>query len=189
MTLTDLLLTGQAQRFYRIAVSAYGATTPRIIQQPVSQTNYASLSTTFSVYALGQQPISYQWSKAGTDIPGATANSLTLTPLSTNDAGSYSVTVSNAGGALLSTPATLTVLPIPTNSPDLPGLVLHLTFDNTLTDATGRGNNGTAIHVTTSSSNATTATFVGGVVGSALHYSSDFGVFPCCTTTNTFYVT
>jgi hypothetical protein len=27
------------------------------------------------------------------------------------------------------------------------------------------------------------------MVGSALHYSSDFGVFPCCTTTNTSFVT
>jgi hypothetical protein len=126
---------------------------------------------------------------AGVDIPGATANSLTLRPLSTNDAGSYSVTVSNANGSLLSAPATLSVLPIPTNSPDIPGLVLHLTFDNTLTDATGRGNNGTAIQVTAISSNVVAPTFVAGVVGSALHYASDFGVYPCCTTTNASYVT
>jgi hypothetical protein len=99
------------------------------------------------------------------------------------------VTISNAGGSLLSTPATLTILPIPTNSPDIPGLVLHLTFDNTLSDATGRGNNGTSIHVTGNSSNVAAPTFVTGVVGSALHYSSDFGSYPCCTTTNASYVT
>lgn len=189
MTLTDSLLTGPAERFYRVAVSAYGAAMPTIIQQPTSQTNYASLATTLSVYALGQQPIFYQWNKGGLDIPGATANSLTFSPLSTNDAGSYSVTVSNANGSLQSAPATVTVLPDPTNSPNIPGLVLHLTFDNTLTDATGRGNNGTAIQLTAVSSNVATPTFVSGVVGSALHYSSDFGVYPCCTTTNTSYVT
>ena len=188
MTLTDSLLTGQAQRFYRIAVSAYGGILPRIIQQPVSQTNYAALAATFSVYALGQG-LTYQWSKDGVDIPGATANSLSLRPLATNDAGSYTVTVSNVNGSLISTPAALTVLSIPTNSPELPGLVLHLTFDDTLSDATGRGNNGTAIHLTATSSNVASPTFVAGVVGSALHYSSDFGSFPCCSTTNTSYVT
>jgi hypothetical protein len=188
MTLLDSLLTGEAERFYRVAISAYGGVAPKIIEQPVSQTNYTSLAATFSVYALGQA-LSYQWSKSGVGIPGATANSLTLRPLSTNDAGSYSVTISNASGSVPSAPAALTVLPVPTNSPSIPGLVLHLTFDNTLTDATGRGNNGTAIHLTATSSNVASPTFVTGVVGSALHYSSDFGFYPCCTTTNTSYVT
>lgn len=189
MTLSDPPLTGPAERFYRVAVSAYNSAGPTIIQQPVSQTNYASLAATFSAYALGQQPLTYQWSKDGANIPGATENSLTVRPISTNDAGSYSVTVSNANGSLLSAPATLTVLGVPTNSPNIPGLVLHLTFDNTLTDATGRGNNGTAIQLTAVSSNVAPPTFVTGLVGSALHYSSDFGVYPCCTTTNTSYVT
>jgi hypothetical protein len=53
-------------------------------------------------------------------------------------------------------------------------LVLHLPFDNSLTDATGRGNNGTAIHLTAGSSNVSSATFVSGMLGSALHYASDF---------------
>jgi hypothetical protein len=68
-------------------------------------------------------------------------------------------------------------------------LVVHLPFDNNLTDATGRGNSGTAIQVTATSSNVSSPTFVSGMVGSALHYSSDFGVYPCCTTTNANYVT
>jgi hypothetical protein len=63
-------------------------------------------------------------------------------------------------------------------------LVLHLPFDNNLTDATGRGNNGTAIHLTAGSSNVSSATFVSGVLGSGLHYASSFGA-----TTNTDYVT
>ncbi len=189
MTLTDSLLTGETERLYRIALTGYNGATPRIITQPVSQTNYASLAATFSVYALGQSPLSYQWKKGGVDLPGATADSLTIRPLSTNDTGSYTVSISNPGGSLLSAPASLTVLPVPANSPDVPGLVLHLTFDNTLIDATGRGNNGTAINLTATSSNVASPTFVTGVVGSALHYSSDFGLYPCCTTTNSSYVT
>ena len=62
-------------------------------------------------------------------------------------------------------------------------------FDNNLTDATGRGNNGTAIQRTTSSGIVSSPTFVSGMLGSALHYSSDFGVYPCCSTTNANYVT
>ena len=189
MTVLDSLLSGPGQRFYRVATSIYSGVAPRIVNQPASQTNYATLSSTLSVYALGQPPITYQWKKEGSDISGATASSYTLKPLSTNDTGNYTVAVSNAGGALLSTPASLTVLPVPTNSPSIPGLVLHLTFDNTLNDATGRGNDGTGMHLTATSSTAAPPTYVTGMLGSALHYSSAFGVYPCCQTTNTSYVT
>jgi hypothetical protein len=189
MTVNDSLLTGESQRFYRVATAAYGAVAPRIVSQPVTQTNYASLAASLTVYAVGQGPLSYQWKMGGVDLPGATQNALTLQPLLTNNAGIYTVVVSNASGMALSDPAALTVLPVLTNSPDLPGLVLHLTFDNNLTDATGRGNNGTAIQQTATTSNVTSATFVTGVLGSALHYSSDFGAYPCCSTTNTSYVT
>jgi hypothetical protein len=88
-----------------------------------------------------------------------------------------------------STSAVLTVLSPPTNSPNISGLVLHLPFDNNLIDATGRGNNGTAMQVTATSTNPFPPTFVPGMLGSALHYSSDFGVYPCCTTSNANYVT
>jgi hypothetical protein len=189
MTVLDSLLMGQTERFYRVATSAYGGTGPRIVSQPVPQTNYASLTASLSVYALGQLPLTYQWRKGGVDVPGATQSSLPFNPLSTNDAASYTVVVSNATAFVESAPAALTVLPVPTSSPDIPGLVLHLTFDNDLTDATGRGNNGTGIHVTSTLSNVASPTFVTGMVGAALHYSSDFGVYPCCTTTNTSYVT
>jgi hypothetical protein len=114
---------------------------------------------------------------------------LTLRPLAQGDAGTYVVRLTNINGAVLSSSAELTVLPPPTNAPDISGLVLHLPFDNNLTDVTGRGNDGTAIHLTATSSNVSSATFVAGMLGSALHYASDFGVYPCCTTTNTDYIT
>src|SRR5262249_13823874 len=95
----------------------------------------------------------------------------------------------NIYGFLDSTSVVLTVLSPPTNPPSITGLVVHLPFENNLTDATGRGNNGTAIHVTTVSSNISSPAFVSGMVGTALHYSSDFGVYPCCSTTNANYVT
>ena len=183
-TVSDALLAGVDQRYYRVVVSAFSGDNPTILSQPTSVTNYVSLATTFTINAYSTATLSYQWKKNGAAIPGATQRALTLRPLALSDAATYTVTISNASGVLDSSPATLTVLSPPTNSPDISGLVLHLPFDNNLTDATGRGNNGTAIHLTAGSSNVSSATFVSGTLGSALHYASTFGA-----TTNTDYVT
>src|SRR5262249_37654702 len=156
-----------------VVTAAYGASFPTIVTQPVSLTNYVGLVADFSVNAYSTALLSYQWKKDGVDIPGATLNSLTLRPLVQGDAGQYVVTVTTSNGAVDSSPAELTVLPPPTNAPDISGLVLHLPFDNNLTDVTGRGNDGIAIHLTAISSNISSATFVSGMLGSALHYASD----------------
>ena len=64
----------------------------------------------FTVAAAGSPPISYQWLKDGFPVNGANGASLTLTPVSTNDAGLYTVQVSNpATPSLLSRAARLTV--------------------------------------------------------------------------------
>jgi hypothetical protein len=172
-TVSDALLAGIDQRYYRVAVSAFSGESTTIVSQPSSVTNYVSLAATFAVNAYSTVPLSYQWKKNGVAIPGATQRSLTLKPLALSDAADYMLTISNVNGTLDSSPATLTVLSPPTSSPDISGLVLHLPFDNNLTDATGRGNNGTAIHMT-GSSNVSSATFVSGMLGSALHYASDY---------------
>jgi hypothetical protein len=189
MMVTDALLVGTAQRFYRVAVTGYAPGPPAILAQPAPVTNYVSLAAAFTVSASGTPPLAYQWSKDGTNIAGATQNSLILRPIAPSDAGGYMVRITNISGFTDSTSAVLTVLAPPTNPPSLSGLVVHLPFDNDLTDATGRGNDGTAIQVSATSSNVSSPTFVSGMLGSALHYSSDFGVYPCCTTTNANYVT
>jgi hypothetical protein len=189
MTVSDALLGGGAQRFYRVALTAYGPGAPVIVTQPASLTNYVSLAATLSVNASGTPPLSYQWSKNGTNIPGATQAGLFVKPIAQSDAGSYSVRVTNINGFLDSSSAVLTVLSPPINPPSIAGLVVHLPFDNNLTDATGRGNNGTAIQMTATSSNVSSATFVSGMLGSALHYASDFGVYPCCSTNFSSFVT
>jgi hypothetical protein len=186
ITLSDSLLAGGEQRYYRVAVSAFNSDQATIVSQPASVTNYMSLAATFAINAYSTTPLSYQWKKNGVPVPGATQRALTFRPLALSDAGTYIVTISNATGSLDSSSATLTVLSPPTNAPDISGLVLHLPFDNNLTDATGRGNNGTAIHLTAGSSNVSSATFVSGMLGSGLHYASDF---TGGSTTNTSYVT
>jgi hypothetical protein len=66
----------------------------------------------FSVTATGTDPLAYQWKFGGTIIPGATNSTLTLTNIHPDQAGYYTVRVSDMGGAVTSTYATLTVTPV-----------------------------------------------------------------------------
>jgi hypothetical protein len=84
---------------------------PSITTQPASQTVTAGANVTFSVVASGTAPLSYQWAKNGANIAGATSASLTLNAVATSAAGSYTVVVSNSGGSVTSSAATLTVNP------------------------------------------------------------------------------
>ena len=63
----------------------------------------------FSVLAIGDAPLSYQWKKDGADISGAVYPSYSISSVSTFYAGNYTVAVTNAYGTTLSNTATLTV--------------------------------------------------------------------------------
>lgn len=78
--------------------------------QPQPLTAFAGTDATFTVSAIGDQPFTYQWRFGGVDIAGATNNPLVLTAVQTNQAGNYSVVVSNALGAVTSSNALLMVL-------------------------------------------------------------------------------
>ncbi|MFM2294838.1 MAG: hypothetical protein RLZZ350_1251, partial [Verrucomicrobiota bacterium] len=66
-------------------------------------------STTFTVVATGSPTLTYQWRLEGNNITGATNASFTLTGVTTNNAGGYSVRVSSPFGNANSSTATLTV--------------------------------------------------------------------------------
>ncbi|MDB6093094.1 MAG: hypothetical protein JWM32_656 [Verrucomicrobia bacterium] len=85
------------------------AAPPSVVTQPVSISVLTGASATFSVVASGTAPLTYQWSKAGGAISGATGSSLVLSNVQASDAGNYTVTISNAGGSVTSAPATLAV--------------------------------------------------------------------------------
>jgi len=85
------------------------ATAPAITSQPASQTVAAGGSATFTVAATGTGPLAFQWKFNGSALTGATSTSLTLSNVQSANAGTYTVTVSNAVGSVTSTGATLTV--------------------------------------------------------------------------------
>jgi Immunoglobulin domain len=80
-----------------------------ITEQPQSQTVIGPTNVTFSVSAVGNPPISYQWFKNGTNAPGATGPMLTLPAVLRTDAGTYSVFVANGFSSLQSSNAVLRV--------------------------------------------------------------------------------
>ncbi|HEX5221480.1 MAG TPA: immunoglobulin domain-containing protein [Verrucomicrobiae bacterium] len=86
---------------------------PFVSSPPSSQTVVAGTSVMFSVVAGGTQPLSYQWRKGGLPLTGQTSVSLGLLGVTTNDAGSYDVVVTNVAGAVTSTPPAILTVNVP----------------------------------------------------------------------------
>lgn len=83
---------------------------PSIVQSPTNQTGMIYGAVTFNVVADGSEPLAYQWFFNGTNrLSGATNTSLTLSGLTSINAGNYSVIVTNFLGSITSAVATLTV--------------------------------------------------------------------------------
>ena len=101
------------------------AVPPAITSQPQPQSRTVGQSVSFSVSATGTAPLSYQWRKDGSNIPGATNLIYALSNIGTNAAGSYLVVVTNVGGVVTSSPpAILTV------SEPIPGTVIAWGYDS-----------------------------------------------------------
>jgi hypothetical protein len=84
---------------------------PRIISNPATASVVEGQLATFTVAATGFAPLAFQWHRDGTDIPGATNPTFSLTTTIADNGARLSVTVSNQVGNVLSTAATLTVTP------------------------------------------------------------------------------
>ena len=86
---------------------------PTIATQPASTAVGQGQTAAFSVTASGTAPFSYQWSRNGAVITGATGSSLSVPNVQPATAGSYTVTVTNIAGAVTSTAAALVVNTVP----------------------------------------------------------------------------
>ncbi len=88
---------------------------PVIVMQPASQAVLFGAPVIFTVTALGDPPLVYQWQQNGMDladgaiISGSASGTLSISAASSTSAGVYSVIVRNARGATPSSGAVLTV--------------------------------------------------------------------------------
>ncbi len=82
---------------------------PSITSQPLDQAVIAGQNAMFSVTAAGGLPLLYQWAFNSTWIAGATNSSFTVTNAQAPSSGGYRVVVTNPGGSVTSSAATLTV--------------------------------------------------------------------------------
>lgn len=104
-------LTNNIQQDITFVITGGTPTVPTIVTAPQSQSVAVGATVTFTVQATGSGTLSYQWTRNGVNIVGATSATLTLSNVQTSDTGDYAVVVSNAGGsAPASTAARLTVV-------------------------------------------------------------------------------
>lgn len=111
------LTSAQVTAHYQLGTNSFRLvpTAAGILQNPASSTNYSGTTATFAAAGSGTLPLSYQWYRGTTAIPGATGNAYSLTchyPADNN--AMFSVVVSNFINSMpqraTSSVATLTVL-------------------------------------------------------------------------------
>lgn len=84
---------------------------PAITLQPLSRAVDASQPVSLITAATGQAPLTCQWHRNGSAIPGAGGASYALSSAQPGDAGNYSVVVNNDFGSVTSRVVSLTVYP------------------------------------------------------------------------------
>jgi subtilase family serine protease len=95
------------------------APSPGFISQPSSRNVTFGANVLLSASAVGQPPLNFQWLLNGTNLPGSgtvsgvTTDTLSLTTVTTNDIGSYSLVLTNAYGSITSSVALLNVGAVP----------------------------------------------------------------------------
>ena len=101
---------GSATSSAAILTVSSTAAAPKITTQPSSQTVTAGKAATFTVAATGTGPITYQWTKNGTAISGATSSTYATPATTTSDnAAQLTAVATNSAGSATSSAATLTV--------------------------------------------------------------------------------
>jgi len=123
LTISPVLSTHEGE--YKVVVSnAFGVAVsqpayltviskPKIVQQPQSITLPAGSTATFEVEVTGTPPFTFQWFFEGNPIEGATNATLTISNIQIEQAGAYTVKVSNQVGSTMSAPAILRVFSSP----------------------------------------------------------------------------
>lgn len=108
----------EVANLYAAATGVAQNAAPIISQQPTGGTRYAGASLQLRAAATGSGTLTYQWKKGAVNvvndsrISGAGTDTLSISNLTTADAGDYTLVVTNPNGSTSSTVATVTVLAI-----------------------------------------------------------------------------
>jgi hypothetical protein len=99
---------------------------PEVVTQPVDAYAVEGSTVQLSVLAFGYETLSYQWYKEETLLTGETSDTLVLADVESDDAGDYSVEITDSvEPGLVTTSDTATVFTFP----EWDGLVSHDSFD------------------------------------------------------------
>jgi hypothetical protein len=91
---------------------------PPVLGVPLNNlTVKAGAAVSFSMTATGTGPLTYQWRRDGTPIPGANTLNYAIALVDDSHAGSYDIVVTGPWGSVVSAPAVLTVQAISTGKP------------------------------------------------------------------------
>ena len=94
------------------AVSVGNIPPPQFTFAPSSMSVVAGTNVTLSSSVSSGLPVTYQWSKGGVDLAGATNATISFPSISISDAGFYVLKASNDDGSTSSQPAYLAVAPL-----------------------------------------------------------------------------
>ena len=100
----DVLVSNEAGTVASIVATLTLLNVPQVINAPSSVSVTVGGTASFTVGASGTAPLSYQWRKSGLPLAGATSATLTLNLVQPVQAGLYDVVVTNAFGAVTSSP-------------------------------------------------------------------------------------
>jgi hypothetical protein len=82
---------------------------PSVATQPIGKQVFVGDPVALTSRANGTLPLAYQWRKNASEISGATSANFTIPATAPTDTGSYAVVVTNAGGAVTSAVAKVSV--------------------------------------------------------------------------------
>ena len=119
LTLTNIQLSNAG--YYRCTITNTAGSTnsantlltvwqaPTNLVQPTSASIVAGGNASFSATASGTPAVAYQWFFGNSAISGATSSGYNLSNVRVSQAGNYTIVITNAAGAITSSPAALTV--------------------------------------------------------------------------------
>ncbi len=141
-------------------------TTPQVVASPISQVTDAGSATVISASARGGRPLGFFWIHDGSLVANSASTNLSLPSPQAGDSGAYQLVATNSYGSITSVVAQVTVVSGVISN----GLVVHLSFDGNLNDASGRGNN--AQYASNGTAGDPAATFAPGQIGQAFEFTT-----------------